>query len=117
VKKSLALQVVAKGLAPTTAGSSYTVWLAQSPQRMLPLASTPAKKGVIGAQFEVPVEVLAYLANETFKQLVITETRDKVLEAALSKATKEERAPAYTGTAVLEGTVTGSIVGAANKKK
>jgi hypothetical protein len=117
VKKSLALQVVAKGLAPTTAGNSYTVWLAQSPQRMLPLASTPAKKGVIGAQFEVPVEVLAYLANETFKQLVITQTNDKVLEAALSKATKEERAPAYTGTAVLEGTITGPIVGAENRKE
>jgi hypothetical protein len=117
VKKSLALQVVAKGLAPTTTGNSYTVWLAQSPQRMLPLASTPAKKGVIGAQFEVPVEVLAYLANETFKQLVVTDTNDKELEAALSKATKEERAPAYTGTAVLEGTVTGPIVGAATRKE
>jgi hypothetical protein len=84
---------------------------------MLPLASTPVKKnGRIGAQFEVPTEVLAYLANETFDQLVITKTSDATLKAALAKATKEERAPAYTGTEVLRGTITGPIIGAAKKK-
>lgn len=120
VKKSLALQVEAEGLEPTTKGTdSYTVWLAQSPQRMVPLASTQVEKdGRIGAQFEeVPVEVLAYLANETFKHLVVTRTVDATLEAALAKATKEERSPAYTGTAVLEGTVTGPIVGAQIRKE
>jgi hypothetical protein len=117
VKNSLALQVIAKGLAPTTKGSTeYTVWLAQSPQRMLPLASTPVKAdGRIGAQFEVPTEVLAYLANGTFDQLVITRTANSALEASLAKATKEERAPTYTGTEVLRGTVVGPIVGAAKR--
>jgi hypothetical protein len=117
VKNSLALQVVAKGLEPTTKGSTeYTVWLAQSPQRMLPLASTPVKAdGRIAAQFEVPTEVLAYLANGTFDQLVITRTSDSALEAALGKATKEERTPDYTGTKVLSGTVVGPIVGAAKR--
>ncbi len=114
VKNSLALQVVARGLPATTKGKTeYTVWLAQTPQRMLPLASTEVKAdGKIGAQFEVPTEVLAYLANGTFDQLVITRTANKALETSLAKATKEERAPKYTGTAVLSGTVVGPIIGA-----
>lgn len=117
VKNSLALQIEAEGLEPLSQGQSYTIWLAQSPQRMLPLASTPLnKKGGIGAQFEVPTEVLAYLAKGTFEQIVVTRTADAALKAALAKATKEERAPAYTGTEVLRGTITGPIVGAANKK-
>ncbi len=117
VKNSLALQVVAKGLPATTKGQTeYTIWLAQSPQRMLPLASTQVKAdGRIGAQFEVPTEVLAYLANGTFDQLVITRTVNSALEASLAKATKEERAPKYTGTEVLRGTVVGPIVGAAKR--
>jgi hypothetical protein len=118
VKNSLALQVEAEGLEPISKNQSYTIWLAQSPRRMLPLASTPLdKKGRIAAQFEVPTEVLAYLANGTFDQLVITRTANAALKAALAKATKEERAPAYTGTEVMRGTVTGPIVGAQLRKE
>ena len=40
VKNSLALQVAAEGLEPPTRARSYTIWLAASPQKMLPLAST-----------------------------------------------------------------------------
>jgi hypothetical protein len=116
VGKKLALQVEAEGLQPTTKGTSYTLWLAQSPQRMLPLAETATtKSGRIGARFEVPVELLAYLATETFDQLVITRTDDARLEAELAKATKEEVSPKYTGTPVLAGTVTGPLVGIAKR--
>lgn len=117
VKKSLALQVAAEGLEPTGDGESYSIWLAASPQKMLPLASTEVgEDGRIGAQVEVPTEVLAYLANETFGQIAITRTDDSQLEASLAKATKEKQAPAYTGDEVLRGDVTGPIVGAANSK-
>lgn len=116
VKNSLALQVEATGLAPTAKGQSYTVWLAQSPQKMLPLATTAVDKtGKIAAQVEVPTEVLAYLAKGTFNQIAITLTSDSTLKASLAKATSEKKAPVYTGTEVLRGTVTGPIVGAANK--
>ncbi|MFL5897252.1 MAG: hypothetical protein ACJ76D_02135 [Solirubrobacterales bacterium] len=115
VKKSLALQVAAEGLAPS-GGCGYTIWLAASPKKMLPLASTEVKKGGrISAQVEVPVEVLAYLANETFGQIAITRTDESQLKASLAQATKEKRAPVYTGTEVMRGTVTGPIVGAAKK--
>jgi len=116
VKKSLALQVAAEGLEPTGDGESYSIWLAASPEKMLPLASTEVgEDGRIGAQVEVPTEVLAYLANETFGQIAITRTEDSRLEASLAKATKEKAAPVYTGDEVLRGDVVGPIVGAASR--
>jgi hypothetical protein len=115
VKNSLALQVAAEGL-PPGGECGYTIWIAASPQKMLPLASTDVgKNGVINAQVEVPVEVLAYLANETFGQMAITRTDESQLKASLAKATKEKQAPVYTGTEVLRGSVTGPIVGAAKR--
>jgi hypothetical protein len=118
VKKSLALQVAAEGLEPAEKGEGYTIWLAASPQKMLPLASTEVgEDGRIGAQVEVPVEVLAYLANETFRQITITRTDETQLKASLAEATKDKDAPAYTGDEVLNGEVTGPIVGAANRKE
>ena len=55
IKNSLALQVEAEGLEPTGKGQSYTIWLAQSPQKMLPLASTRVPDtGKIAAQVSVP---------------------------------------------------------------
>lgn len=116
VKNKLALQVFAEGLSETESGEGYTIWLAASEKKMLPLASTPVgKDGKISAQVEVPVELLAYLANETFGQIAVTRTDESQLKASLAKATKEKKAPVYTGTEVLRGTVTGPIVGAANK--
>jgi hypothetical protein len=118
IKNSLALQVEAQGLAPTQSGHSYTIWLAQNPHKMLPLASTTVPKtGKIGAQVEVPTEVLAYLAKGTFKQMTITATTDSTLKASLAKAANEKRSPVYTGTEVLTGPITGPIVGAADRIK
>ena len=115
VKNSLALQVAAEGL-PPSGECGYTIWLAASPRKMLPLASTKVvKNGVINAQVEVPVEVLAYLADETFGQLAITRTDESQLKASLAKATKDKNAPEYTGTEVLRGSVRGPIVGAAKR--
>jgi hypothetical protein len=115
-KNKLALELAAEGLEQTPKGTSYTVWLAASSQKMLPLASTAVpKSGKIGAQFEVPVEVLAYLANETFSDIVVTRTDDATLEASLKEATEAKEAPEYTGEAVLNGTVTGPVVGAASR--
>ena len=116
VKNSLALQVAAEGLEPAEKGESYTIWLAASPRKMLPLASTEVgEDGRIGAQVEVPTEVLAYLANETFHDIAITRTVESQLKTSLKQATKAKQAPAYTGDEVLRGEVTGPIVGAAAK--
>ena len=117
VKDTLALQVEAEGLEPTGKGESYTIWLYESPQKMLPLASTAVdESGRIGAQVEVPTEVLAYLASETFDQLDVSRTSNAALKASLAKATSEKEAPIYTGTDVLRGRITGPIIGAAKRK-
>lgn len=116
VKDTLALQVLAEGLEETGKGESYTIWLSASPDKMLPLASTEVgEDGRIRAQVEVPVEVLAYLANETFGFIAVTKTDDSRLEASLASATKKRQAPLYTGGEVLRGEVTGPIVGAADR--
>lgn len=116
VKNALALQVEATGLEPTGKGESYTIWLYQSPRRMLPLASTRVgQQGRIAAQVEVPTEVLAYLANEAFDQIDISRTTDATLKASLAKATSERKAPIYTGTDVLRGKIKGPIIGAAKR--
>jgi hypothetical protein len=116
VKNALALQIEAEGLEPTEEGESYTVWLYESPQKRLPLASTRVDdSGRIGAQVQVPTEVLAYLAKETFDQIDVSLTSDQTLKASLAKATREKKAPVYTGTDVLRGQITGPIIGAANK--
>ncbi len=112
VKKSLALEFAAQGLEPTGKGEAYTIWLSKNPQKMLPLASTKAPRGRIAAKFEVPVEVLAYLADETFTDLVLTRTADAQLTASLKAAAQEKTTPDYTGSEVLRGEVTGPIVGA-----
>jgi len=112
VKKKLALELAAQKLQPTQQGQAYTIWLSKNKQKMLPLASTRAPKGRIAAKFEIPVEVLGYLADETFTDLVLTRTEDTQLEAALEKAAKAKTTPDYTGTEVLRGKVTGPIVGA-----
>lgn len=118
VKNSLALQVAAEGLAPLPSCGRYTVWLAASPQKMLPLASIEVgKNGQIRAQVEVPVEILAYLASETFGQIAITATDESQLKASLKEATKAKAAPEYTGAEVLRGTVSGPIVGVAQRLK
>jgi hypothetical protein len=122
VKNKLALQVEATGLEPTTEGTSYAIWLAQSPQKMVPLASTAVKasgKGAneIAAQFEVPVEILGYLASGTFDQIAITKVDNKRIEAAIEMATKKKITPAYTGEEVLRGTITGPIVGIAIREE
>ncbi|HEX3362032.1 MAG TPA: hypothetical protein VHS74_13650 [Solirubrobacterales bacterium] len=122
VKNKLALAVEATGLEPTTTGTSYTVWLAQSPTKMLPLASTAVRAsgkgaGDIAAEFEVPVEVLGYLANGTFAELAITRTEDARINAAIKVAKKEKTTPAYTGEEVLHGQITGPIVGLAKREK
>jgi hypothetical protein len=123
LKNKLALQIEAKGLEPTVEGTNaYTIWLAQSPQKMLPLASTAVKgsgKGAeqIAAQFEVPVEILAYLAKGTFDEIAVTRTRTKPFEASIEVATKNKTTPKYTGEPVLRGTITGPIIGLAQREE
>jgi hypothetical protein len=123
VKNKLALQIEATGLEATEEGvNSYAIWLAQSPKKMIPLASVGVEgsgkaKGVIAAQFEVPLEILGYLASGTFDQIAITRVDNKPFEAGIAKATKLKKTPTYLGEEVLYGTISGPIVGIAAREE
>jgi hypothetical protein len=123
VKNKLALQVEATGLEPTEEGvDSYAIWLARSPRKMIPLASVGVKgsgkaAGMIAAQFEVPLEVLGYLASGTFDQIAITKVDNKRFETGIEVATKRKKTPTYLGEEILRGTITGPIVGLAVREE
>lgn len=116
VEESLGLGIRASGLERFTEGNIYMVWLASSPQKMLPLTAVVANKaGRINASYEVPTEAVLYLATGEFNDLVITKANNKELRASLEAANKEKDFPKYTGDAVLEGQVVGPIIGAAKR--
>lgn len=109
-EETLVLAIEAKGLEPTAKGTRYTIWIAASPSKMLPVASTAVgADGRIEASVKLPAELLLFLADETYKEIAITRTDTARLAAESDKS----KAPAYTGDAVLRGTITGPLVGAA----
>jgi len=116
VKEKLALQFVAEGLEQLPKQQAYTIWVAASPKKMLPLALSPVNaEGKIASQFEVTTELLGYLATEVFDEIAVTRTSIPKLNAALKEATKKGESPAYTGVEVMRGKITGAIVGAAKR--
>jgi outer membrane biosynthesis protein TonB len=119
----LALQVEASGLEPSEKEDTYTVWIAESPRKMLPIVYgievEPKGKGAekIAAQFELPVEVLAYLAAGTFDEIAITRTNNEELKESVEAATKAKETPKYVGEPVLRGTISGPIIGLAKREE
>ncbi|HEX7060134.1 MAG TPA: hypothetical protein VF176_09820 [Solirubrobacterales bacterium] len=117
VRKNVVLQVVAQGLQPSPAGSSYTIWLYKSPQIALRIGAVKVgKPGVLDAQLPVPLELLSYVSSGGFDQLDIALTSDAAYEAEVASARQEKRLPAYTGTGVLHGRIVGPLTNrAANR--
>jgi hypothetical protein len=108
-EETLVLAVEAKGLEPTAAGTQYAIAIAASPNKVLPIATTAVgAKGTIEASVKLPAELLLFLANETYSEIVITRANTTRLKAEIKKESKE---PAYTGVPVLSGKITGSLVG------
>jgi hypothetical protein len=110
-KKNVLLQVEAEGLEPSPAGQSYIVWLYRSPKLVLRIgAVSVGKNGKIAAQFPLPTQLLAYVANGAFNQIDVSLTSEAAYKAELAKAKGEKRLPAYTGESVLRGEITGPAV-------
>ncbi len=111
VRNTAVLQVEAEGLDPSPRGASYTIWLYRSPKVVLRIGAVKVgESGGISAQLPVPAEVLAYVAGGAFDQIDISLTPDTAYEAEVAEAKKEKRLPAYTGTDVLRGKITGRLV-------
>ncbi len=108
VKKTAVLEVIAKGLDPSPQGHSYTVWLYRSPKVSLRIGGVQVNKtGGIAAQFPIPSQLLAYVANGAFNQIDISLTDDAAYKTEVAQAKKQNRLPRYAGTDVLRGKITG----------
>jgi hypothetical protein len=111
IKKTAILQVEAKGLKPSLKGQSYTVWLYRSPKLVLRVGAVAVpKNGTIAAQFPIPAQVLAYVAGGAFDQIDVSRTPNAAYEAEVAQAKKQKRLPAYTGTDILRGKITGPAI-------
>jgi hypothetical protein len=111
VGRNAVLQVVAQGLEPSPSGESYAVWLYRSPKLVLRVGAVKVgRSGGLAARLPIPAELLAYVAAGAFKQIDVSLASDAAYGAELARAKREKRLPAYTGTDILRGDITGPIV-------
>ncbi len=110
-RKKVLLQVEAQGLQPSGKGRSYTVWLYRSPKLALQIGSVPVgSSGKIAAQFQIPAQLLAYVANGAFNQVDVSLTPTAEYQAAFQKAKSERKLPPHVGESVLRGEITGPAI-------
>jgi hypothetical protein len=110
-KKKVLLQVTAEGLEPSRQGETYTVWLYRSPKIALQIGSVPVDdSGKLATQFEIPVQLLTYVANGSFDQIDVARTVTAEYKAAFTKAKTESRVPPYVGESVLRGEITSPAI-------
>lgn len=110
-KRNVLLQVEAEGLEPTPAGQSYTVWLYRSPKLALQVGAVRVEdSGEIAAQFQIPAQLLNYVANGAFDQVDVSLTSIAEYKAAFAKAKRENKVPPYIGESVLRGEITGPAI-------
>ncbi len=110
-KRNVLLQVEAEGLDPSPQGESYTVWLYRSPKLALQIGAVRVgEDGRIAAQFQIPAQLLNYVANGAFDQIDVSLTSTAEYKAAFNKAKSENRVPPYIGESVLRGEITGPAI-------
>lgn len=109
--KKVLLQVTAENLEPSGQGQMYTVWLYRSPKIALQIGGTPVDdSGKLAAQFEIPVQLLTYVANGAFDQVDVALTDTAEYKAAFTKAKGENKVPPYVGESVLRGPITSPAI-------
>jgi hypothetical protein len=110
-KKKVLLQVTAEGLEPSGDGQMYTVWLYRSPKIALQIGAVPVDdSGKLAAQFEIPVQLLAYVANGAFDQVDVALTDTAEYKAAFAKAKRESKVPPFVGESMLRGPITSPAI-------
>jgi len=113
--KQVALLLRVRGLDPAPAGQSYTVSIGKSAQERVPLvASRPNGKGEIVGSFRIAPQILGLLASG-YDTMEVSLVPNDELGTALKAAQKSGTAPAYGGTELASGAVTGPIVEAGEK--
>lgn len=110
-KKNVLLQIEAEGLEPSPPGQAYTVWLYRTPKLSLQIGSVPVdESGKIASQFQIPAQLLAYVASGAFNQVDISLTSTAAYKAELAKAKSERKLPPHLGESILRGEITGPAV-------
>jgi hypothetical protein len=110
-KKKVLLQVEADGLEPSPKADTYTVWLYRSPKLALQIGAVPVgSDGKIAAQFEIPAQLLGYVASGAFDQIDVSLTPSAEYKAAFEKAKSEHKLPPHVGESVLRGAITGPAI-------
>ncbi len=110
-KKKVLLQVEAAGLEPSPQGKSYTVWLYSSPKIALQVGAVQVgEDGKIAAQFQIPAQLLEYVASGAFNQVDVSLTSIATYKAAFNKAKRENKVPRYVGESILRGPITGPAI-------
>jgi hypothetical protein len=118
IRDTAVLQVEAEGLEPSPPGRLYAVWLYGSPRIVLRVGAVRVDDdGGISAQFPLPTEVLGYVAGGGFGQIDVSLTSNAAYRAEVAAARREQRLPAYTGTSVLRGEITGRLIEAGARSR
>jgi hypothetical protein len=113
VRKNVVLEVVAKGLEPSSAGESYSIWLYKSPQVALRVGAVRVgKPGVMDAQLPIPLQLLQYVSSGGFDQISVALTSDAAYKDEVAAARKGQRLPSYTGEEILRGKIVGPLANA-----
>jgi hypothetical protein len=116
LRKQVRLAIAAKGLERAPSGKAYVLWLADSANQMVPVTAVSVDdSGKVAAQYPIPAEVLVSLAEGTFTEIDISLVSTARYKAAFSRARKENKLPAYTGSDVLRGKISGPIANAAKQ--
>jgi hypothetical protein len=110
-KKNVLLQVEAEGLSPSPDGQAYAVWLFRSPKVALQIGAVNVDdSGKIAAQFQIPAQLLTYIASGAFNQVDVSLISTAAYKAAFTKAKAENKLPPYSGESVLRGEITGPAI-------
>ncbi len=110
-KKNVLLQVEADGLDPSPDGKAYAVWLFRSPKVALQIGAVKVNdSGKIAAQFQIPAQLLGYIASGAFNQVDVSLISTADYKAAFTKAKAENKLPPYSGESVLRGEITGPAI-------
>ena len=82
-----------KGWSPRRQGQSYTVWLYRSPKLALQVGAVRVEdSGEIAAQFQIPAQLLAYVANGAFDQVDVSLTSiRRATKRRFAKAKRENK--------------------------
>jgi hypothetical protein len=110
-RENVLLQVEAEGLDPSPDGQAYTVWLYRSPKLALQVGAVRVgAAGKIATQFQIPVQLLAYVASGAFDQVDVSLTSTALYKAVLVKAKSEQKLPPHLGESVLRGEIVGPAI-------